>query len=78
MAGPEGPYLVGSPESVVAKVLRADEIFGGLSRLNFQMTTASLETEAMKRSIELLGHEVAPRVRAARSATSVAPKERNP
>ena len=78
MAGPEGPYLVGSPESVVAKVLRADEIFGGLSRLNFQMTTASLETEAMKRSIELLGREVAPRVRAARSAPSVEPKEMNP
>lgn len=63
MAGPEGAFLVGSPETVAAKMLRASETLGGLSRITFQMSTASLETAAMKRSIELLGTEVAPIVR---------------
>jgi hypothetical protein len=47
-------------------MLQASETLGGLSRITFQMSTASLETEAMKRSIELLGNEVAPIIRAAR------------
>ncbi|MDR7256346.1 putative LLM family oxidoreductase [Sphingomonas sp. BE270] len=63
MAGPEGAFLVGSPETVAAKMLRASETLGGVSRITFQMSTASLETAAMKRSIELLGTEVAPMVR---------------
>jgi probable LLM family oxidoreductase len=65
MAGPEGAFLVGSPQTVAAKMLQADQTLGGLSRVTFQMSTASLETAAMKRSIELLGVEVAPIVRAA-------------
>lgn len=63
MAGPEGAFLVGSPETVAAKMLRASEALGGVSRITFQMSTASLETAAMKRSIEFLGTEVAPMVR---------------
>lgn len=60
----EGAFLVGDPQAVAAKMLRASEALGGLSRITFQMSTASLETAAMKRSIELLGTEVAPIVRA--------------
>ena len=63
MAGPEGAFLVGSPATVAAKVLHASEALGGIARITFQMSTASLETAAMKRSIELLGTEVAPIVR---------------
>lgn len=63
MAGPEGAFLVGSPETVAAKMLHASEVLGGVSRITFQMSTASLETAAMKRSIELLGTKVAPIVR---------------
>jgi len=63
MAGPEGAFLVGSPETVAAKMLRTNETLGGISRITFQMSTASLETAAMKRSIELLGTKVAPIVR---------------
>ncbi|MEP9404381.1 Atu2307/SP_0267 family LLM class monooxygenase [Sphingomonas sp. VNH70] len=63
MAGPDGAFLVGSPETVAAKMLRANDILGGISRITFQMSTASLETAAMKKSIELLGNEVAPIVR---------------
>lgn len=65
MAGPDGAFLVGDPKTVLAKILRADQVLGGISRITFQMSTASLEPAAMRRSIELLGKEVAPAVRAA-------------
>jgi probable LLM family oxidoreductase len=68
MAGPEGAFLVGDPTTVAAKMLAVSETLGGLSRITFQMSTASLETAAMKRSIELLGSEVAPIIRAAPKA----------
>jgi probable LLM family oxidoreductase len=63
MAGPEGAFLIGAPGTVANKMLNASEVLGGISRITFQMSTASLETAAMKRSIELLGAEVAPIVR---------------
>jgi probable LLM family oxidoreductase len=63
MCGPEGAFLIGDPATVAAKMLRASDALGGLTRITFQMSTASLETAAMKRSIELLGNEVAPIVR---------------
>jgi alkanesulfonate monooxygenase SsuD/methylene tetrahydromethanopterin reductase-like flavin-dependent oxidoreductase (luciferase family) len=62
MTGPNGAFLVGSPETVVAKIRHADDVLGGLSRVAFQMTSAAFETEVMLRSIELLGTEVAPAV----------------
>lgn len=65
MAGPEGAFLIGDPATVAAKMFYASEALGGVSRITFQMSTASLETAAMKRSIELLGNEVAPIIRAA-------------
>ena len=64
MASPEGAFLIGDPASVAAKMRYASETLGGVSRITFQMSTASLETAAMKRSIELLGTEVAPIIRA--------------
>jgi probable LLM family oxidoreductase len=68
MAGPEGAFLIGDPKTVAAKMLQASETLGGVSRITFQMSTASLDTAAMKTSIELLGTEVAPIVRAIRRA----------
>ncbi|MDQ0470464.1 Atu2307/SP_0267 family LLM class monooxygenase [Labrys wisconsinensis] len=65
MCSPEGAFLIGDPATVAAKMLDAGDALGGISRITFQMSTASLETAAMKRSIELLGREVAPIVRAA-------------
>jgi hypothetical protein len=47
-------------------MLSASDVLGGVSRMTFQMSTASLETAAMKRSIQLLGTEVAPIIRAKR------------
>jgi probable LLM family oxidoreductase len=63
-AGPGGAYLIGDPAYVAQKMLEVSDVLGGVSRITFQMSSASLETAAMKRSIELLGTEVAPRVRA--------------
>ena len=63
MASEEGAFLVGAPRTVADKMLRASEVLGGVSRITFQMSTAALETAAMKRSIELLGTEVAPIIR---------------
>lgn len=65
MCGPEGAFLVGSPQTVRDKMIAANDVMGGLSRITFQMSTAMLETEGMQRSITLLGTEVAPDVRAA-------------
>lgn len=63
MRGPLGAFLVGSPETVARKMLHANEILGGLSRITFQMSTASLDHQAMRHSITLLGTEVAAHVR---------------
>ncbi|MBY2918781.1 LLM class flavin-dependent oxidoreductase [Rhizobium leguminosarum] len=63
MCGPQGAFLVGSPKTVAEKMLHADRTLAGISRFTFQMSTAALETEAMRRSIELLGLAVAPLVR---------------
>jgi len=63
MVGPNGAFLVGSPETVTEKVLRVSEALGGIARLTFQMSTAAVDTASMRSSIELLGNEVAPSVR---------------
>lgn len=63
MAGPHGAFLVGDPETVVAKARHASEVLGGVTRVAFQMTSAASETSAMQRSIELLGRAVAPDLR---------------
>jgi alkanesulfonate monooxygenase SsuD/methylene tetrahydromethanopterin reductase-like flavin-dependent oxidoreductase (luciferase family) len=69
LASPEGAFLIGGPKAVAAKMLEASETLGGLSRITFQMSTAAADTGALKRSIELLGADVAPIVRAAGSST---------
>ncbi len=66
--GPEGAYLIGDAAYVAGKMRDASEALGGVGRITFQMTTASLEPEAMKRSIELLGTEVAPIIRRGESS----------
>ena len=63
MCGPQGAFLIGSPQTVRDKIVAANTSLGGISRLTFQMSSAMLETEAMHRSIDLLGLEVAPAIR---------------
>jgi probable LLM family oxidoreductase len=68
MCGPDGAFLIGSPETVAAKAVRMHDDLGGLARLSLQMTNVRLAHVDLLRSIELLGNEAAPRARAALSA----------
>ena len=68
LCDPEGSFMIGDPATVAAKVLAANEVFGGIARITFQMSSAVMEHETMKRSIQLLGTEVAPLVRQAIAA----------
>ncbi len=60
--GPRGALLVGSPEEVAEKILRHSKSLGGISRVTFQMDTASLTHEQLLASITLLGERVSPLV----------------
>ncbi|MET0263458.1 MAG: LLM class flavin-dependent oxidoreductase, partial [Rariglobus sp.] len=60
LLGPTGALLVGSPESVAVKIRAVDQALGGISRISFQMSVASLPHDQMLRAIELLGTRVRP------------------
>jgi probable LLM family oxidoreductase len=66
-----GANFVGSPDRIVEKILYQHEIFGH-DRFLLQFTIGGTPHEGVLRSIELLGRDVAPAVRAelARRATS--------
>ena len=61
----QGALLIGDAETVAKKVIYVNEVLGGISRLTFQMTVATVPHEQMMRSIEILGTQVAPLVRKA-------------
>ena len=61
--GPTGAILVGSPETVAAKVARHAAALGGIDRVTFQMDPGSLPHEKLLASIDLLGTAVAPALR---------------
>jgi probable LLM family oxidoreductase len=63
--GPDGAFFIGDPDSVAAKVLAVHEALGGVARISLQMTNQRLAHEDLLRGIELLGTQVAPKVRAA-------------
>jgi probable LLM family oxidoreductase len=65
LRGPTGALMVGEADEVAEKVLRMSEALGGISRISFQMSVASLEHEKLMRSIELVGAKVAPLLRKA-------------
>jgi probable LLM family oxidoreductase len=62
-AGPEGALYVGSPETVAAKIVRTAKALD-LSRFNLKYSAGTLPHASLLKSIELIGTEVAPRVRA--------------
>ncbi len=64
--GPDGPYLIGSPATVAAKILDISDGLGGVARTTVQMTNGDVSPETMLHGIDLLGTEVAPLVRAGR------------
>jgi len=57
-----GANFVGTPDDVVKKILFQHEIFGH-DRFMIQFTIGGIPHEGILRSIELLGREVAPRIR---------------
>jgi probable LLM family oxidoreductase len=61
-AGPHGALCVGSPETVAAKIATTARDLG-LSRFNVKYSAGTLPHDTLMRSIELLGTQVAPRVR---------------
>ena len=62
LCAPDGPYLVGDPQTVATKLRRLGEDLGGVARVNLQMSSAANDHAAMLRSIELLGTQVVPLV----------------
>ena len=60
LRSPQGALLVGDPEEVAAKILRQSAALGGISRINFQMSVASLPHAKLMKAIELIGSRVAP------------------
>jgi probable LLM family oxidoreductase len=63
--GPEGALLIGTPSEVVEKIVRFDEVLGGIARISFQMNAASLPHAKLMRAIDAIGTKVAPAVREA-------------
>jgi probable LLM family oxidoreductase len=63
LLGPTGALILGDAETVVEKILRLNKDLGGISRLTFQMSIATLTHAKLMHAIELLGTQVAPVVR---------------
>ena len=62
--GPNGHLIIGTPQDVADKIIGLHRIFGN-ERILVQMGLGSLPHKDMLRTIELMGKEVAPLVRAA-------------
>ncbi len=60
---PEGSLVIGDPDAVAAKILRWKEILG-VERFELHVSVGTIPHAKVLRSIELLGKEVAPLVRA--------------
>jgi alkanesulfonate monooxygenase SsuD/methylene tetrahydromethanopterin reductase-like flavin-dependent oxidoreductase (luciferase family) len=67
--GPNGALCVGSPETVAAKISNTVRTLG-LSRFDLKYANGALPHDQLKTSIELIGTEVAPRVREAADAVA--------
>ena len=71
--GPGGSFLIGDPDTVIAKARAASQALGGIDRLSFQMSAAGCGAAIMARSIELIGTAVAPALRDVRPAGAATP-----
>lgn len=60
---PLGAFFVGSPSTVIKKMVAASDTLGGLDRITFEASSASGNHQAMLRSAELLGTGVAAHMR---------------
>src|SRR5271170_1761511 len=71
LRGPKGALLVGDSETVVEKLLYYNEALGGIARMSFQMSVATLPHAKLMRAIEILGERVVPMVHRALAPASV-------
>jgi len=62
--GPDGALLIGGAAEVTDKIVRYDQVLGGISRISFQMNASSLPHAKLMAAIEAIGTRVAPAVRA--------------
>ena len=60
---PDGALLIGTPDDIVAKILRHSEALGGISRITFMMNASTLPHAKLMNAIELIGGRVAPALR---------------
>jgi probable LLM family oxidoreductase len=60
LRGRTGALFIGDTETVAEEILSVNEALGGVARVSFQMTVATLPQTKLLRAIELLGTEVAP------------------
>jgi probable LLM family oxidoreductase len=60
LLGPTGAIIVGGPDTVIQKVRHYNEVLGGITRLHFQMSVASLSHAKLLSAIRLLGGRVRP------------------
>ena len=72
-ASPEGSLYVGAPDTVASKIGHTARLLG-LSRFNLKYSAGTLPHAALMKSIELIGTQVAPRVRQAMQAGPAEPK----
>ena len=63
LLGRTGALMVGGPERVAEKIAAVNQALGGVARLNFQMSAATLTHAELMSATELLGTAVAPLVR---------------
>ena len=63
LRGPTGALLIGGAETITEKLLYVNEALGGLDRVTFQMGVSTLPHEKTLRAIEILGTQIAPRLR---------------
>ena len=54
----DGAFFVGTPQEIVDKLLRANRMLGGISRVSFQMDNQGLSHEQLAEAIKLLGTTV--------------------
>lgn len=65
LTGPTGALIVGNVDHVSQRVKSIAKALGGIDRLNFQMSVASLPHPETLHAIKLLGTQVAPQLRVA-------------
>ncbi|MEM6299228.1 MAG: LLM class flavin-dependent oxidoreductase [Bacteroidota bacterium] len=58
-----GALVIGNPQEIAAKIKRHSQALGGISRFSFHMDIGHPSHEDLKRSIKLIGEEVAPLLR---------------